>query len=181
MVLFGDLKQLGPVVKGLSNDPRQWITFACEYSLFVELILDQNCRQRGDPEFYNFLEIIRSGPTSRQDIGLVRSIFSRRDLRKLPEVHMCSLTVLTACTKTVKDHNDEAMDNLSDANTRMVFIAEVSRGNTSDAASWILAIEGDTGLQTELTIWIRARVIVTSNLAPNAGVMNGSIKVVMEI
>ncbi|KAG9062867.1 hypothetical protein KI688_005174 [Linnemannia hyalina] len=181
IVLLGDLKQLRPVVKGLSNDPRQWITFACEYSLFVELILDQNCRQRGDPEFYKFLDIIRSGPTSRQDIDLVRSSFSRRDLHKFLEVHMRSLTILTARTKTANDHNDEAMDNPLDANTRVVFIAEDSRGNTSDAASWILAIEGDTGLQTELTLWIGALVIVTSNLAPNAGVMNGSIEVVMEI
>lgn len=179
MVLFGDLKQLGPVVKGLSNDPSQWITFANEYPLFVEQVLQQNFRQSEDDELFKFLEVIRQGPSSKEEVQLARNMFAARDIKNFPDTNMSTMTLLTARTKTAKEHNTAATEHLSNEPDRLVYIAEDSKSSSMDARSWMAAIEGDTGLLSKLALWTGARVILTSNLVPEQGIMNGSIGVVL--
>jgi hypothetical protein len=48
-------------------------------------------------------------------------------------------------------------------------------GMSEVAAADIRSLERETGLLTTLKVWIGARVLVTSNVSPGQGVVNGTV------
>jgi hypothetical protein len=184
---FGDFGQLGPVVKTTPgrnpDDHDEWAFYANTFCRFTRHRLVAPIRH-DDQLFFAFLTIVRRGAENDAEQAVVTSILNQRDIVRvgLVQVQREALTCLSALRAAAQDTNNYYMEHALQTGIDVKDI--VSHDNVEyeirpDAESDYL--ENETGLPRILSIWVGAQVIVTMNLAPQQGIINGTVGKVIEI
>lgn len=178
IAMFGDLGQLGPVVKkGEVDDERDWVWNSQIFMRVNQVTLRRAHRQR-NPDFVWFLEIIRRGPRSIAEQDFIQRIVAERT-RARPTEGM-NVACLTAKRETAKDINQE-IQNQQDQDRLVTYHAMDNIQCMEHQGTDFL--ERETGLVKDLTLWEGALVMVTANLSAQYSLVNGTlgrVEVLME-
>jgi ATP-dependent DNA helicase PIF1 len=189
LILCGDYFQLPPVIKGLSGESLTAGRFAFESpkwseSTFVSICLETIERQT-DPVFQTILNECRIGRPSPESIAILQSrqgldwksqlirptlLFSRNtDVDTINEKNLTALNkplVTYTATTIVRRPDDESTEPYPTPD-------EIER--------CVQRLDNDAPYATTLVLCIGAQVMLTTNLDLEAGLVNGSRGVVVDI
>ena len=177
-------RQLGRIVHGSSGQDetdinRVWLWNATVFPGLGPLTLRLACRQANHANFFHLLSIVRRGPANDGERQLAQTVLDARRFETIPEGQQpLHITALSSKRAFVDMINNEMKDKVVPANQYEIeaidnIVVTEHGGNDRDGQGDVL--ERETNLLKTLVLWRGARVIVTSNVAPARGVVNGTI------
>lgn len=166
VLLCGDFCQLPPVEGAYAFKAAVWKELDLECVHLTQLM-----RQSDDSEFRSLLQRIRQGHCSKEDAALLRALNNTT----FPE-HITP-TRLYSINRDVDDINKQELAKLIAAHQKagtpslvQTFKLQIARGNPEQA----LRFAESSGIIPLLQLAVGAQVVLTVNLAPDEGRVNGS-------
>ena len=176
VIMFGDLHQLPAV---MSPPAYRQIYQSPVWSQFKPFFLDQNCRQKDDIPFQHFLNRVRIGQQTQNDIDILESRLcgkghdisdACRNIHDNESFVICSKHIdREKVNQTLQEETliDQPLHQLRSRDY------DASGNPLCSAHSNIIdAMKGS--LPRQVTVRINAKVMITRNLDVNGGVVNGT-------
>lgn len=159
LVLSGDFAQLRPVRGDFAFKSEEWIK--CDFKVVV---LREVYRQNGDTKFAEILMRLRDGSCSRDDFAeLKKRVGANAPSGVLP-------TRLYSLNADVDRINNDAFGRLLKTEVAQAYPMKLPRENKAEAAKWAASC----GIPEKVVMCKNAQVVVTWNIDPDNGILNGT-------
>lgn len=172
IVMFGDYGQLSPINRG--SKAIDWVWKSEAYKAFDRLDLLQGCRQRADQGFKAMLDAVRCGELTSEACQVLCEILLGSNETGIPPnaVHLMphKASVASLNSNRLRQISGRLWWNIAQDDTG--YIADDIRRK---------GIEVETGLLSKLELKIGARVMCTSNIDVEKGLVNGTLGIVERI
>jgi ATP-dependent DNA helicase PIF1 len=158
LLLSGDFAQLKSVKGGYAFQSKEWDR--CDFKVVV---LTTIFRQHGDTAFTEMLQRLRIGKCSNEDYATLKT---RMDAALSKHVEPTRLYSLNADVERI---NATAFQKLLKTEKAIIFTTQF-KDNKEESKRWAAA----SGIPESITLCNNAQVVVTCNVNPDEGVINGS-------
>jgi ATP-dependent DNA helicase PIF1 len=157
LILSGDFAQLKPVKGAYAFKSKEW-----ERCKFRVVLLKKIFRQHGDASFAEMLQRLRAGKCSRADFAALET---RIDAPLSAHVEPTKLYSLNA---NVDEINSRAFNKLLMEEKPVTYVTQYD--DQQDSKRWATSC----GIPDQVVLCKNAQVVVTWNVDPDAGIVNGS-------
>lgn len=158
LLLAGDFAQLKPVKGGYAFQSKEWDR--CDFKVVV---LTTIFRQHGDVAFAEMLQRLRAGKCSREDFATLKTRVGAALSKNVEPTRLYSLNA------DVDRINTAAFEKLL-KKERAVTYATLFKDNREESKRWAATC----GIPEQVVLCKNAQVVVTWNVNPDEGVINGS-------
>jgi ATP-dependent DNA helicase PIF1 len=158
LLLSGDFAQLKPVKGGYAFKSNEW-----ERCNFKVVVLTTIFRQHGDAAFAEMLQRLRTGKCSSEDYATLKTRVGAALSKHVEPTRLYSLNA------DVDRINAGAFEKLLKTEKAVTYATQFKE-NREDSKRWAATC----GIPDSLKLCKNAQVVVTSNVNPDEGVINGS-------
>ncbi len=158
LLLSGDFAQLKPVKGGYAFKSKEW-----DLCNFKVIVLTTIFRQHGDTAFAEMLQRLRMGKCSREDFATLKTRVGAPLSKHVEPTRLYSLNA------DVERINAAAFEKLLKIEKAVKYVTQFKE-NKEESKRWAATC----GIPDSLTLCKNAQVVVTCNVNPDEGVINGS-------
>lgn len=159
LLLSGDFAQLKPVKGGYAFESKEW-----ERCKFNVVLLTKIFRQHGDTAFAEMLQRLRMGKCSREDFATLKNRLGARLSNHIQPTKLYSLNA------DVDRINAQAFEKLLKTEQAVTYPTQYGKDRKEDSKRWAATC----GIPEQVVLCKNAQVVVTWNVNPDEGVINGS-------